>query len=199
MDPLVLRFVERFLVVIFSGLAVYLGYRLFLAVPTQKNASGEIKLPWDISVVMSRIGPGAFFALFGVVVLSLSLLQPLKFDSTGSGYSNASYMGAGAAAPPAARDVTSNRADARALLRRDMATLNAIPQQLSLDLSENDRNGALRALRRVKLQLMKPIWGEPKEGFGEFAAFERWVEGGEPDPLPAGMAGALDLYKYGSR
>jgi hypothetical protein len=70
MDPLILRFLERFIVVLFSGLSIYLGFRLFLEVPEHKNASGQVTLPWNTSVVMSRIGPGAFFALFGVIRVS---------------------------------------------------------------------------------------------------------------------------------
>lgn len=196
MEPLVLRFIERFLVVAFAGLAVYLGYRLFLAVPEQKNATGEIKLPWSIAIAMSRIGPGAFFALFGVIVLSLSLLRPLEYsDQSDAATTNFTYM----SNLPAWQDDSADRADARALLRKEMASLNTIPDLLAPELAENDRNDVLRSIEQVKLMLMAPIWGQPEEGFGEFVVFEQWVERGAPDPPPIGMEGALELFLYGSK
>ena len=201
MDPITLRFIERFLIVIFSGMAIYLGYRLFLAVPEQRNSSGEVKLSKDISIILSRVGPGAFFALFGVIVLSLSLLRPLEFSSSASEaaqQSGAAQAYSYASEPPT-RDDSALRSDARVGLRREIGRLNTIPQLLKTDLLENDRNDIIRSLRRVKLLLMKPAWGEPEEGFGDFAAFEEWVEQGEVDPPPADMKGALELYRFGSQ
>src|SRR3712207_3118553 len=98
MDFLLFRFLERMTVVLIGGMAIYLGFRLFLAVPELRESDGEVKLPWNISIVMTRVGPGVFFALFGIAALSLALYRPL--DRTA-------------------------RADARALLRKEIARLNA--------------------------------------------------------------------------
>jgi hypothetical protein len=54
------------------------------------------------------------------------------------------------------------------------------------------------AIARIKLLLMKPVWGTREEGFGDFAEFETWVQRGEPNPAPPGMSSALELYRYGS-
>lgn len=195
MDALLFRFLERLIVVLFSGMAIYLGFRLFLAVPEQRNASGEIKLPKDISIILSRVGPGAFFALFGTVVLGLALLRPLAVNSSESGTpSNYSYLGD---AP--ALDASAAHADARASLRKEMAVLNTIPGELMADLPEYEKESIVRALRRVKLKLMRPVWGTPKEGFGSFSDFERWVQKDESDPPPEEMQGALILYQYGAK
>lgn len=189
MDPLVLRFAERITAVLVGGLAIFLGYRLFISVPELKDASGNFKLPWNISIVMTRIGPGVFFALFGASAVCLALLRPLTIKP---GNGSATYATERADADSQAR------ADGRALLRREMAALNTLPRQLRPDLASQDRKDIERSLRRTKLAMMKPFWGQPQEGFGEFSAFESWVENEERDPPPPGMAGALELYRYGA-
>lgn len=190
MDPLFLRFLERLAVVLFGGMAIYLGYRLFIKVPVHKNSSGKVVLPWDISVALTRVGPGVFFALFGVVVVGLSLIRPLEIGLLGSDVSTRYASGSNLADPTA-------RADARALLRKEIAVLNTFPQYLPENLPQPDRDSVGRSIRHVKLMLMKPVWGEPDEGFGDFSKFERWVLDDEPDPPPAEMAEALALYHYG--
>lgn len=197
MDPLLARFVERIAAVLIGGMAIYLGFRLFREVPEHRGSAGKFALPWDISIAISGVGPGGFFALFGVAAVSLALIRPLEISSRGPGPSGEegerklSYMGGSAPGDQTAR------ADARRLLRREIAYLNTIPQQLRGDLAEHSRNATIRALARVKFLLMRPAWGEPEEGFGDIAEFERWVQAGEPDPPPKGMEGALALYRYG--
>lgn len=199
MDPILLRFLERLTVVLIGGMAIYLGFRLFLEVPKHKDSTGKVVLPWDISIVMTRIGPGVFFALFGTIAAALSLIRPLEIDSQGTGDSkdeggpsSIRYIAAQSPGDQAAR------ANARALLRKHIARLNTIPQLLRADLAEHERNPINRSIARVKLLLMQPVWGDSK-GFGDLTAFERWVDEGEPNPPPAGMEEALILYRYGTK
>jgi hypothetical protein len=199
MDFLLLRFLERMTVVLISGMAIYLGFRLFLAVPELRESDGEVKLPWNISVVMTRVGPGVFFALFGIAAVSLALYRPLEMTLTGPGRAGGeSRQRFSYAADPTLDDRTA-RADARALLRKEIARLNAIPRLLRADLPEYERDSVQRTLARVKLQLMKPLWGDASEGFGDIATFEAWVDAGEFDAPPAHMEGALALYRYGEQ
>ena len=199
MDPLLLRFLERITVVLIGGMTVYLGFRLFLAVPEQRDGAGKVVLPWNTSIVMTRVGPGVFFALFGAIAVSLALLRPLDIRlqepgrSADEDGSRISY-----AAKPSLGDPTA-RADARALLRKDIAVLNTIPWQLRADLPEHEQDSIRRGIARVKLELMRSVWGEPQDGFGAVAEFERWVQTGEPNPPPTGMDGALTLYRYGQK
>ena len=187
MDPLTLRFIERITAVLIGGIAIYLGYRLFDKVPEQRDSGGKVKLPWDISVVLTRVGPGIFFALFGAATVSLALFRPVEMKDGNL----VAYAGGGAGAVAGSHA----RADARALLRRDIATLNTIPQMLPADLAEHERESVSRTLRRVKLSLIRPVWGEPAEGFGDMTQFEKWVLADEQDAPPAGMDGALALYR----
>jgi hypothetical protein len=100
MDPVSLRALERIIGVIIGGISVYLGYRLFHSLPDQMDSEGKFILPGNISVYMSRVGPGAFFALFGVVVVIASLYFSLKIqkdvnDQPGVERSFIFYLGAG--------------------------------------------------------------------------------------------------------
>src|SRR5438046_1848284 len=54
------RHFERLLIVLGGGLSIYLGYRMFIAIP--------------------RAAPGVFFALFGAVILGLGLQHGLTLE-----------------------------------------------------------------------------------------------------------------------
>jgi hypothetical protein len=197
LDPIVLRFFERITAVLIGGLAIYLGYQLFLRVPELKDSAGQVILPWNMSVVMSRIGPGVFFALFGVIVVGVALVRPLEVDTTASsartdGHASVRYMG------DTTTDDRAARADARAFLRKQIAELNTLPRELRPDLPAQDRDSAQRSIAKAKLALMKPVWGDSTEGFGNVSDFEKWVLADEPEPPPSGMAEALALYRYGA-
>src|SRR5688572_8561747 len=61
------RHLERLLIVVAGGLSIVLGYRMFLAIPRagEDKGEGKLELPGGISVYVTRVGPGVFFALFG--------------------------------------------------------------------------------------------------------------------------------------
>ncbi len=74
-DPFIFRALERILAVAIGGLAIYFGYRLFLAVPDQQGEGrAELTLAKDKRLLITRIGPGTFFALFGTAVVVSSYL-----------------------------------------------------------------------------------------------------------------------------
>jgi hypothetical protein len=189
MDPLVLRSIERILDVIVGGMAIILGYRLFRSVPGASDGKGTFKFPMHTSVMLTKVGPGVFFALFGAAIICMALFRGLDLTVDGR---HIRYAGSVHAA-------SSARADARALMRREMATLNALPGMLDPKLDEQSRDDATRSLRRAKLQLMKPAWGDARDGFGDYKDFETWVEQGEQGPAPANSSEALALYRYGAR
>ena len=77
------RMLERLLVVFFAGVSVYLGYRLFVQVPTLRDSSGEVKFPsLNMTAKVTRVGPGVFFAIFGVAVLLSSYIHPISVESS---------------------------------------------------------------------------------------------------------------------
>jgi len=69
-----LRMLERLMVVGFGGMSIYLGYKLFFHLPHQTDQQGEIELP-GMKVVLSRVGPGVFFLVFGAFILITNLHQ----------------------------------------------------------------------------------------------------------------------------
>src|SRR5947209_18094506 len=74
------RATERILLVLVGALAVYLGYCLFRNIPTANKAEGKLVLPGGVSIFLTRIGPGVFFALFGIAVIGYSVAQPVRLE-----------------------------------------------------------------------------------------------------------------------
>ena len=75
---LVGRFIERLMVVSGGGLSLAFGWHLFkIGVVTDQRAELAKK---DIRVQFEKVGPGVFFALFGAVILIISLCRPLVFS-----------------------------------------------------------------------------------------------------------------------
>lgn len=208
MDQLALRMVERICVVLFAGLAIYLGYRLFIKVPQQQNSEGRFTFPHDISIVLMRVGPGIFFALFGAAVLTTSLFKGIESDSQkqvatvateqkGPTVSTVSESSRFHGVSPLSAEKNSDKiADARLSLRKDIAILNTLPQHLRGDLQQPDRTQLNLAIPRIKFALMRAVWGPPSGNWGDPAAFEQWLESGEPSPAPPQLERAIDFYRY---
>ncbi|GAB4353922.1 MAG: hypothetical protein Kow0060_04640 [Methylohalobius crimeensis] len=102
MEIFLFRILERMIAVAIGGIAIYLGYRLFYAVDTTGDGRIEVKLPRDLTVMISRIGPGVFFALFGAGVVGVSLAFPVRYSEQKSkigsdAYHQREWSGIGAA------------------------------------------------------------------------------------------------------
>ena len=190
MDLLELRVVERILAVVIGGLSIYLGYRLFIKLPEQKDSEGKMTLPGDISIFFSRVGPGVFFSLFGAAVVALSLQHGLELDvarkanvTAAASEQTASvkvrYMGGAGEADPARREAL------RAEARRTIAELNKLSSLLPASLPASRRTDVAQAVRESKLALLGMVWGSD---WGDFATFRNWVNDGEADPVPSGIS-----------
>jgi hypothetical protein len=198
-----LRMIERLLAVGIGGMSIYLGYRLFFALPTIRDASGEFHLPFDIKVILWRIGPGAFFALFGAAVVALSFYSSVRYDDvarapatvnadSASRVDTRSFAGLGSARTTDSG--AAQRADARKLLQRDMVELNALSGKLRDDLAEPDRAEVGGLVRRVKLKLLRSVWDS---NWGDPSTFDDWLASDRPDPPPA-LVDAAELYFRGT-
>lgn len=86
-DIAVLRMFERILAVLIGGGSIYLGYRLFFQIPDDSNHRGRLELP-GIKLVLTKVGPGIFFAAFGCVVVVYSLTTPVEIASQRSASSD---------------------------------------------------------------------------------------------------------------
>jgi hypothetical protein len=210
MEPSTLRLLERILDVAIGGISIYLGYRLFLRLPESTDSSGKVILPGNISVYLSRVGPGVFFALFGALVVGVSLETAVRYSerepATTDTFvdkpaaktvreSSKNFIGLGSAIDSGDSEAV---ADARSLLHKEIAIMNTIPAELKSDLPQQDRDEVIRAISRIKLALMKPVW-DSRSGWGDSAQFEKWLKAGAPDPPPAGLEQAVEYFRYGQR
>lgn len=76
-----MRMIERQLIVLGGILAIFLGYRLFRIVDIPPDSEGKLKTKL-IEVTATKIGPGVFFAAFGVFVLWTSMNQQIRTTVT---------------------------------------------------------------------------------------------------------------------
>src|SRR5262249_16712957 len=143
------------------------------------DSEGKVLLPGGISIYMTRIGPGAFFALFGAIVVAISFHQAITYKespgiplSTGEPSSAGSrvYTGFGSADAQQALQVS------RLQVASDIKFLTTtLPQWLRTDLSDQHHTDVDLLLPRLKLALLQTVWGPD---WGDFATFKAWVASG---------------------
>ena len=207
MDPLILtivtRAIERVLVVLAGGLAIYLGYRLFIAMPNAERGSGKVNLPGGVSIFLSRVGPGVFFSLFGAVVIGLSLQSGVSFNDVApvvmaeSSAAHRSFSGiAGAPTPELATVQIHPEVEPyeRDRVVAVVAALNRVESALPANLPPTDRINLRYALRDARERLLVSVW-DP--AWGDATEFRDWIKENEPDPPPAPISAAVRLYRDG--
>lgn len=204
------RAVERLIGVLIGGGAIYLGFRLFMALPQRKSdAEGKFDLPGGISIYVSRVGPGVFFALFGTALVSLSFLNTVRLGPTDAaavpataGAVQVAEAAPQAAAEPGTFSYFSGDGDdflvsaERAAVMRDIRTLNVMEATLALSpdggalsvLGEDETARLLIALPRIKRMMLHGVW-DPE--WGDYAAFAQWTRAGAAGPPPEGLDPAI--------
>lgn len=178
MDVVVIRTVERLLVTAAGILCIYFGYRLFVLVRYEATGEGKFTLPGGSSVILSRVGPGVFFALFGAIILVTALFR--GYEHTDAAGARTSYVAPG---DTTATDATCD------LLSGRLRGLNAAVSALRPALSDTERRDIQAVIREVKLDLMRRCWS--LSSWGAYAAFEQWVRTGELGRAPSPAAGAV--------
>lgn len=73
------RAIERIVIVIFGGVSIWMGWNLFKTNILQKGSGKTTIGNWQIE--LKEVGPGVFFALFGAIILIVSLQASLVLDS----------------------------------------------------------------------------------------------------------------------
>jgi hypothetical protein len=193
MDEVLLRAVERLLAVIIGGLSVYLGYRLFLRIPEQKEGEGKIEFPGGASIFVTRVGPGVFFAMFGAAIVGLSLHKGIVVSQHGSDGQQVKslYQGIGPTALAIAPEA--HKLD-QLQLRSHIEFLNALPTWVKADLGAAERREVAIRREEIKLLLMQTAWDQD---WGSFEAFRLWVESGAQDPVPTTVSAAAQYFRAG--
>ena len=180
-----LRMSERLIGVLIAGMCVFLGYRLFMKLPEKTDSQGRIVLPGGISIWLSRVGPGAFFALFGTLVVGLSFKSAVEMKTHGS-VATADASGASKQTENTqelrglASTSTSGQEQRMAEARTQIFTMNHdLPRLLRPDLDRKDREIVEIACNYSKLQILRAVW---LDRWGSFAEFEKWALDGAKRP-----------------
>lgn len=179
------RAAERILLVLVGAVAVYLGYRLFVLIPNANRSEGKFELPGGVSIFMTRIGPGVFFALFGVAVIGYSVTRPVEFTlpTDQKGAITFSGLGQGSHNPPGATGTPSPTSDiviAGAEPRAVIAHLNGILENARQTMSGPASDEFAQAIRAAKYAVMLADWNPD---WGDRNAFATWArDNGTEDP-----------------
>ena len=185
---LMLRGIERIIGVGIGGIAVFLGYRIFLHLPEQNDSQGRVLLPGGVSIYLSRIGPGAFFALFGSIVVAISFGNAVKYDKSwnpgqaqlsaaGGNRSGGTKVSISSVGSHSAQDNSSSVLGI-AQLKQDIADLH---DALFVLTQENPAKSDLQDIRtrlasrlsQLKLGLMRLNW---QSHWGDFEGFRNWLQ-----------------------
>jgi hypothetical protein len=199
-----MRALERLLAIGSGLLAIYLGFRLFLALPEVEPGAGRVKLPGGISIYLTRVGPGVFFSLFGAVIIALSFYFGITASETrgvaaeselaGGGPLSTQRSFTGATAESAGAD-PQGQAVERVTVERMIRDLNRVPALMQADLAPRDRD-LVQTLDHSKVRLMRAVWDA--EAWGDYGAFERWWRAGAGPEPPAEIAAAVAVFRAGS-
>jgi hypothetical protein len=158
---IVFRGGERLGIVAVAALCIWLGYKLFQSLPAQHGSGGTLTLP-SAKLVMSKVGPGVFFALFGGLVLWESVQTQLKAGpvTATAGLAEGRQITLAAAS-----------ADPQALLyaKNDVSVLNCLANFAPDELGPGE---AERVLHKARVALLAPVW-QPGWGDVAFTALER--------------------------
>ncbi len=198
---IIVRAVERLLVVAIGGLAIYFGYRLFLSMPSRDRSTGKLELPGGTSIMLSRVGPGVFFALFGAVVIGLSfhynvsyseLTKTARQDHVTAAEVKREFSGLARRATPA--DPLMAQASRDSVLSV-VHHLNRAVTHLRADVSPHDRVDIEQAVVEAKRRLLLSVWDHAN--WGPATTFDTWVQNGEPTPFPEEVAKAISHFHAG--
>lgn len=202
MDLESFRGLERLLVIGAGALAIVLGYLLFRHMPEAGEGEGEVKLPGGVSIYVSRVGPGVFFALFGAAVVGLSLQSPLVIaersdgdplaPAAGAPARHLSYLDTGADNGLTPAEIEALEL-ARLRAREHIGFLNGLTGDLAAALPEARRAEIGRRLRNAKLELVQAVWGN----WGDRRAFVEWVRLGAEGAPPQGLEAPAALFRQG--
>lgn len=161
-----------------SGLMAYFGYRLFFAVPQQSEGGGRIEVP-GLTITLSRIGPGTFFAICAAGIVIASFAYPIEITgqgvlgSTGEVSQDVGDGDRAAIAQQIAATTTSATEAKAAHVRNALLHLACVRD--AYPLKEDEQT----AIDHARVALMARLWHEK---WGEFPAFETWAleRRGEP-------------------
>jgi hypothetical protein len=164
----------------------------------------KLMLPGDISVYVSRVGPGVFFALFGTAVVLMSFISTLQINTQKGSAIMASETPPNAGTSVSLSYVSGNVetdrfSTDRATVQRDLVALRGLETALNdyVETGKGPRiesskaNTLLNTLQRVKRSLLLSVWDEK---WGDSQRFSQWVQQGALSPPPTGLEDAAAMF-----
>jgi hypothetical protein len=186
---------ERLLAVLIGGMCIILGYLLFTHLPQTTNSEGKIVLPGGISIWLSRVGPGVFFAVFGAIIVGTSFVEGIKIKSIESGLSEAKTQEFIGVTSTKTNTSVADQEQRLTEARTQIFTLNYDwPKALQPNLHTEDRNTVEVARDYSKRQILRAVW---LEKWGPFSEFEKWINSGAKLPAPSVIRDPTEIYFLG--
>jgi len=195
-----IRTLERIFDLIIGGWTIYLGYLLFSKIPEQKDSSGKITLPGGTMIYMTKIGPGVFFALFGIFVVSFSIFSTYNEESTiiktksdkeDKQIIKKSYNFFSSGMSEI--EVDTNRLK----VLNTIYDFNEIDSQLQynkIPIEDNLKNIDIHSsIQYAKLYMMLYIWDN--KDWGDAEKFQKWVDGGQKITDDFELQNAISIFK----
>jgi hypothetical protein len=205
------RGAERIAAVVLAGLLIYFGYKLFLHLPDKTDSEGKVVLPGGVSIYITRIGPGAFLALFGAVILIYSVTTQIEIKSpynhptttnikSDSTYKNNIYSVKFDRDTARLKKINQEILDYENVhLQMDFQTLNQLYSIVD-DMIKKGTNGNIdfnlatnlnTGIVRLKGMIMLRHW---KDGWGNSTVFFNWVKNGAKEDVPPEISNAVKFF-----
>jgi len=184
------RTAEHIVVAVIGLFIAWMGYWLFREMPVQREGEAKIGLPGGISIYFSRVGPGAFFVLFGAGLIGYTATRPVTLQQapeqialSGFGERSVPPGTTSAPGPVSASEIGLPRPG----LVRTLAEVAAENDATPLSSKQIERAAALREARiEIMLAGWDPKWGSRQD-------FRRWAENMQ-DPPPETAVRAAQIF-----
>lgn len=177
---------------------IWLGYRLFRDMPSRREGETKISLPGGISIFLSRVGPGIFFALFGSAMIAYTAKGQHTFDDGRyKAADNRAFDGAPTPDATSAGALPLKPLEAVRLVRILAGLADEIAKtQAAAAQIDPTQSGRVQVLKEVRAHLMLQAW-DPAWGSAE--AFAAWaINGGDPGQPPPDAKRAADIFNGAS-
>jgi hypothetical protein len=169
-------------VTILAGLAfAFMGYKLFIHGIFM--GAGELHTNWENrSLVLRKAAPGTFFALFGTLVLCVSLWRGLNFEPGPGGYGGSGMFSNGTSDGDDRNGQGPSAETSRETVVKDIAILNNFANDIlrqrgqgkaqHLTVAVQDSEQILDLIDRTKATLMLSVWSQD---WGDREEFRKWA------------------------
>lgn len=202
MELLLIRTIERLIAIIVGGFSIYLGYRLFFSVKVNGEGAAKVKLPGDITIMLSRIAPGVFFALFGALVVGVSLMNPINYsddeiETSDEKFRKREITGIGEVnnLPNTESELPAQELSfERIRVQENIRFLNQVQNLSDPSLSAEKQKRIKTEILKLKLRLMKFVWSG---NWGTYEEFELWAEGGAKPANTKEFQAAVQFFETG--